>query len=289
EEFVTRTKKIGLTKKSLLSLIFSGALDSIPGNRKQKFESVEKILTYSERVSREDDIQQMNLFGEGKTVLNRFNLSNISEFDTNEILDFEKEFLGFYFSAHPLDKFKTLVNAFKFQSISEINEEKLMHVIKTYGIIRTIKKIVTKKESKIMATFTLEDYFGSIPVIVFPKDYDNFMDKIQIGAPVFIKGNLQTDYFKGEETKKIILKNIVLLDEIGSMPQNKCYLLLEEENKHKFNKLKEILNSHPGRTPLVFAIGVTKEIKISKYKIAISPLFLEQVSELIGLEKILIK
>ncbi|MGL5123832.1 MAG: DNA polymerase III subunit alpha [Fusobacteriaceae bacterium] len=289
EEFVTRTKKIGLTKKSLLSLIFSGALDSIPGNRKQKFESIEKILAHSERVSREDDIQQMNLFGEGKTVLNRFNFSNISEYDTNEILDFEKEFLGFYFSAHPLDKFKTLISAFKLKSISEINEEKLMHVIKTYGIIRTMKKIVTKKDSKIMVIFTLEDYFSSIQVTVFPRDYDKFMDKIQIGIPIFIKGNIHTDYFKGEESKKIILKNITFLDEIGEISQNKCYLLLEEENKHKFNKLREILISHPGRTTLIFAIGITKEIKISKYKIAISTLFLEQVSELIGLEKILIK
>lgn len=289
DEFVTRTKKIGLTKKSLLSLIFSGALDSIPGNRKQKFESLEKVLAYSERISREDDIQQMNLFGEGKTVLNRFNLSNIPEYDTNEILDFEKEFLGFYFSAHPLDKFKTLIHAFKLQNISEVNEEKLMHRVKTYGIIRAIKKIVTKKDSKIMAIFTLEDYFSSIQVTIFPRDYDIFMDRIQIGIPVFIEGYIQNDYFKGNETCKIILKNIMSLDEIGGMPRNKCYLLLEQENKHKFNKLKEILNSHPGRTPLIFAIGTTKETKMSKYKIAISPLFLEQVSELIGLEKILIK
>lgn len=61
EDFVVRTRKHGLNKKALESLILAGALDSLPGNRKQKFESVDKILDYATRKIKEDEIQQMNL------------------------------------------------------------------------------------------------------------------------------------------------------------------------------------------------------------------------------------
>ncbi|MGL4393419.1 MAG: DNA polymerase III subunit alpha, partial [Fusobacteriaceae bacterium] len=291
EEFVTRTKKIGLTKKILSSLIYSGALDSVEGNRKQKIEGMEKILIFADRAQREDDIQQMNLFGEGKNILNKFSFPNVSEYSMEEILDFEKEYLGFYLSAHPLDSYKNLIQVYSLQNISDLSDEKFSQHVKSYGIIRTLKKIVTKKESKIMVTFTLEDYISSIQVTVFPREYEKFMDKIQIGKIVMVEGNIQVDYFNGNETNKLLLKNISLLDELESDTKYKCYVLIQEDDKDKFNKLKEILEMHQGKTPLVFAInsGEEKEVRPSKYKVACSKLFISKVAELIGLEKIIIK
>ncbi len=291
ENFVSRTKKIGLTKKILTSLIYSGALDSLEGNRKQKAESQDKILTFADRNQREDEIQQMNLFGKERATLNRFSLPILSEYNLDEILFFEKEYLGFYLSAHPLDSYKNIIKVFDLKDIFELTDEKTVQPIQTYGIIRGLKKLVTKKDNKIMVTFELEDYLHTIPVTVFPREYEKFMDKIKLGNIVAIEGNMQVDYFNGNETNKLLLKNISLLDEVETLKKYKCYILVEEDDKDKLNKLKEIIENHLGTTPLIFAVHSNgeKELKPTKFKVACSKLFISEVVELLGLEKIIIK
>ncbi|MGL4534199.1 MAG: DNA polymerase III subunit alpha [Fusobacteriaceae bacterium] len=291
ENFVTRTKKIGLNKKMLQSLILSGALDNLSGNRKQKFHGIEKVLDFAERNNKEDDIQQMNLFGTGKPILNRFNFENLEEYNLTEILDFEKEFLGFYLSAHPLDEFKNFIKAYRLRDISELNVENIVHHVKTYGIIREIRKLVTKKEERIMALFNLEDYSDFISVTIFPNEFEKYLDIIQEGKAVYIEGLVQMDTFNGKENKKLILKSISPLDTINSKKNFKCYFLIEEEDKDKFNRLKQIIESHPGDIPVIFAVknGKEKEIKTSKFRVSPSKNFIEEVVQLLGIEKIAIQ
>ncbi|MGL4969928.1 MAG: OB-fold nucleic acid binding domain-containing protein, partial [Fusobacteriaceae bacterium] len=288
---VIRSKRFGLTKKILHSLIASGALDSLPGNRKQKMESLEKVLDYGERVNREDEIQQMNLFGEAKTVFQRFHLPEISEFSIDEMIGLEKENLGFYLSAHPLDRYRTLINLLKTPPISLLLNEKDVQGIKTCGIIKGIKKIVTRKEGKIMATFFLEDFSGKIPVTLFPKTYEESFHFLEEGASVFIEGNLQTDYFNNNETQKLLVRSITPLDSLDENPKLRCYILIREDDRDKFNRLKTVLQNHPGKNPVSFAIKKDgeKTVKNSKFQVSISPGFLEEIVELMGAEQIVIK
>lgn len=122
------------------SLILAGALDGLPGNRRQKFESVDKIIDYANRKIKEDDIQQMNLFGEAKSSLGVFTLPQVAEYSVEELLAKEKEYLGFYFSAHPLDSYRKLIKIFRLSSIGEVKEEKTTQTFKTCGILRDVKK-----------------------------------------------------------------------------------------------------------------------------------------------------
>ncbi|MGL4402766.1 MAG: DNA polymerase III subunit alpha [Fusobacteriaceae bacterium] len=291
EDFSIRGKRFGLSKKILHSLIASGALDSLPGNRKQKMESLEKVLDYGERVNREDEIQQMNLFGEAKTVFQRFHLPEISEFPIDEMIGLEKENLGFYLSAHPLDRYRTLINLLKTPPISLLLNEKDVQGIKTCGIIKGLKKIVTRKEGKIMATFFLEDFSGKIPVTLFPKTYEESFHFLEEGASVFIEGNLQTDYFNNNETQKLLVRSITPLDSLDENKELRCYILIREEDRDKFNRLKIVLQNHPGKNPVSFAIKKDgeKTVKNSKFQVSISPGFLEDIVELMGAEQIVIK
>ena len=140
EDFVVRTKKYGLNKKALESLILAGALDGLPGNRRQKFESVDKIIDYANRKLKEDDIQQMNLFGEAKSSLGVFTLPQVTEYSLDELLSKEKEYLGFYFSAHPLDSYRRLIKVFRLSPINEIKEEKTTQILKNLWNTKRCKK-----------------------------------------------------------------------------------------------------------------------------------------------------
>ncbi|MGL4980611.1 MAG: DNA polymerase III subunit alpha [Fusobacteriaceae bacterium] len=291
EDFVIRGKRFGLTKKILYSLIASGSLDSLSGNRKQKMESLEKVLDYGERVNREDEIQQMNLFGEAKTIFQRFHLPEISDFSIDETIGLEKENLGFYLSAHPLDNYRSLITILKTPSISLLLNEKDVHGVKTCGIIKGIKKIVTKKDGKIMATFFLEDFSGKISVTLFPRTYEECFHFLEEGASVFIEGSLQTDYFNNQETQKLLVKSITPLNFLDENPKLRCFILISEDDRDKFNKLKTILENHPGKNPVSFAIKKDgeKTVKNSKFNISISSKFIHDIVELMGIQQIVIK
>ncbi|WP_300340373.1 DNA polymerase III subunit alpha [Fusobacterium sp.] len=291
EDFVLRTKQYGLNKKALESLILAGALDSLPGNRKEKFESIDKIIEYSNRKLKEDDIQQMNLFGEAKSSLGAFNLPQLQEFSSEELLAKEKEYLGFYFSAHPLDNYRRLIKLFKLSSINEIKEEKNAPKIKCCGILREIKKIVTKNSGKIMGVFQLEDYYDRIDCVIFPNDYENSAHILLEGKAVYIEGSIQIDYFKGVENKKLIVRKLKFLEDIIREKNLKLYILMTEEDREKFSRLKDILKGSNGTTDVFFAIKnkEQKEVKKSKYSVVLDKSFLDEIASLMGEDKIVVK
>ena len=291
EDFVVRTRKHGLNKKALESLILAGALDVLPGNRKQKFESVDKILDYAARKLKEDDIQQMNLFGEAKSTLGVFTLPQTAEYSVEKLLSREKEYLGFYFSAHPLDNYRRVVQVYRLSKISELKEEKSVHNFRTCGILREIKKVVTKKSGQIMCLFELEDYYDKISGVAFPKDYAENAHIFLEGKNVYVEGSVQTDYFKGAETKKLIVRNIRFLDDISRDKKLTVYILMKEEDKEKFNRLKEIILSYPGENKLSFAIKTkeSREVRTTKYRVSPSRMFIDEIIDLLGVDKLTIK
>ncbi|SJZ48621.1 DNA polymerase-3 subunit alpha [Cetobacterium ceti] len=291
EDFVYRGKKFGLNKKSIEALIFSGALDELYGNRKQKYESLEKVIDYGNKRSKEDEIQQMNLFGEAKSEMIYFSLPAMGEYSLEEKLEKEKEFLGFYYSAHPLDKYKDLIKVYNLGNIGDIKDENGMQIIKTYGILRELKKVITKRSGEEMGLFYLEDFTSGINGIIFPREFKIYNHNFIEGKPVYVEGNIQSDYFNGVETKKIVIKHMEFLEGLEGNKRNKVYILLKEEEKHKFVKLKEILSNYPGNVPLYFALKTkdTKEVKQSQYRISVSRDFIEDVTSLLGKNSITVK
>lgn len=291
EDFIYRLRGQGLNKKNIEALVYSGALDSLPGNRKQKIESIEKVIDYANKKIKEDDIQQMNLFGGAKSEMVNFVLPDVTDFTPDEKLEKEKEFLGFYYSAHPLDKYDWLIKTYKMNKISEIKLENSLHIIKTYGILRDVKKILTKKTKEPMCTFVIEDYYDQISGIIFPREYKDYLNIELEGKAVVIDGSIQVDYFNGNENKKLVVKNMKALNSIEFNKKNRIYILINEKSKDKYNRLKEILLDSKGEVPLSFAIDINgnKEIKNSKLTIEITPRLIRKIEELLGEKSVVIR
>ena len=291
EDFIYRLRGQGLNKKNIEALVYSGALDSLPGNRKQKIESIEKVIDYANKKIKEDDIQQMNLFGGAKSEMVNFVLPDVTDFTPDEKLEKEKEFLGFYYSAHPLDKYDWLIKTYKMNKISEIKSENSLHIIKTYGILRDVKKILTKKTKEPMCTFIIEDYYDQISGIIFPREYKNYLNIELEGKAVVIDGSIQIDYFNGNENKKLVVKNMKALNSIEFNKKNRMYILINEKSKDKYNRLKEILLDSKGEVPLSFAIDINgnKEIKNSKLMIEITPRLIKKIEDLLGEKSVVIR
>lgn len=292
EDFVNRTKRVGMNKKALEALVLSGSLDTLPGNRREKYESIEKALNWATKLQKEDEIQQMNLFGQAKATIEQFRMEGKSEYKLENLLKGEKEFLGFYFSGHPLDKLKEYMAVHRMATTREIKSKGHGHM-ETYGIVRNLKKVVTKKTGQVMGIFELEDYYGRISVVAFPKEFERLGHYILEGEILYLEGNVQIDSFGGQEEKKLIVRTIKPIDEIGEMGIFKVYILVEEERKHLLGELKKIVVRHPGSQHVILALeedGNKKRVELGdRYNVSSSKLFVEEVVSLLGRDNIVIK
>ncbi|MBQ3437058.1 MAG: DNA polymerase III subunit alpha, partial [Fusobacterium sp.] len=286
ENFVFRNKKNNLNKRSLEALILSGALDELKGNRKEKLLSVNKVIEYSNNMTKLDEIQQMNLFGGAARVIDSFNMVISDDFAIDEKLEKEKEFLGFYLSSHPLDKYRDITDIYALKKLTEY-EKKENEKISTFGIVTNFKRIFTKKEEK-MAFFNLECYDNKIPCVAFPRIYEKYLREIMDKNFVYLSGKFQYDEFRGEKTGKIIVDDVILLEDLYRYPKGKLYILIEPEDSSKYSRLKELINLNKGSTKIIFAIRNKEEksLKDMKQGVKLSARFIEELVELMGIEKL---
>ena len=291
DDFIFRTKQFGMNKKAVEALVYSGALDSVPGNRKEKIDSIGKALEFAAKRLKEDEIQQMNLFGDAKSTVNGFSMAKSEDYSMEEKLEKEKEFLGFYFSAHPLDKYKGILQAYRSDKIQDIKDDGDDKPVKIFGILRDTKKIVTKKSGEIMAVFDLEDYYSRISGIIFPRDFSKNMGNFLEGKVVCITGFLQTDYFNGTESKKIVAREIIPLEILAYERGYTVYILVKDDDRGKVPRLKKILNSYRGETPVSLAVKTAEEKKVVRTKTYVSPTndFINEIINLMGEGSIVIK
>ena len=277
DDLITRTNKYGLNKKGIEALILSGALDCFNKPRSVLMDVYDKI---TERVSADKKAQsngQMSLFGSlipNSNFINKIEYPVKPEYADNIKLKLEKEIVGVYVSGHPLDKFIDKFKDYNFSSLqiksdeqdettedeqdstNEMSENDSGLVdgqqVIFGGMITNVKKIFTKKDQKEMAILTVEDLYGTIDIMIFPKMYTNLKPKLY-------EDNMGT--FSGKISIREGESPIVLLDKFEEWtaheelqvaelapvekPKN-LYLKFDTTNKELYNAIVDILDSHIG-------------------------------------------
>jgi len=168
EDFLVRIQSRDLNKKSLESLIKSGALDHIE-ERNQMLENIETLLDFARKKQKDKENGQTNLFaiipGDSKT--NSLTLRKSEPAKRQQKLIWERELLGLFISEHPLKEYEEILRKYA-KPISEVGSLRYQAQIKVVGIITKIKKILTSSK-EIMGFVKIEDPSGEIEIIVFPK------------------------------------------------------------------------------------------------------------------------
>ncbi len=156
-----------LNKKSLESLIKSGALDNF-GERGQLLANIERMLSFNKELAKNKDNKQASLFAASPAVnLSHISLNPAAPAEQNEKLIWEKELLGLYVSEHPFNAFRPyLVNYAT--PLAALSGHKGDDRVIVAGIISTIKKIITRKGES-MLFVKLEDATNSVELLIFPR------------------------------------------------------------------------------------------------------------------------
>jgi len=245
-EFCERVDLRKVNKRVIESLIKCGAFDSTGAHRSQMMASLEGALEYGQRIQKDKLDPQMGLFDVGPdqpVAINTPPMSEIDEWDKNQLLGLEKEALGFYITGHPLTGYEDLLEKFTNADTLSIKERADRETIRIGGIIRAIKTIKTKK-GDLMAFVTVEDLLGAVEVTVFPSTYTSVYSLLVDDSAILIQGQLQKD----ENAVKILADSIIAMDKAEENWTAVIHfnLNLERTERSTLEKLYDLLKRHPG-------------------------------------------
>lgn len=191
-DFLRRVDVSKVNKKTLESLIRTGAMDAF-GSRAAILSTLETKLAQVHKDRKAASLGQTGLFdvGDPKEAAHHDQLPNIPELTSQELLAFEKQLLGFYLTAHPLEKvMERLSNMDSVTPIAQVTEERVGDRVQTVGLVAQVKKIVTRNGGSEMAFIRLEDLSGNIEVVIFPKIYARTSQLWVRDAVVMIAGKV---------------------------------------------------------------------------------------------------
>ena len=266
-------------KKTLEGLIKAGAFSSIEKSRKQLMENIEYITSTAQKENKAKESGQGNLFdmlGDSSAIEDaKFQLAGSDEeYNARMIQNFEKEFLGFYITSHPLASIRDKLPFLMTHKITELENLPNDKLVTVCGLITATKQIPTKKDpSKFIRFVTIEDLSGKIDAIAFNQkiaDYGNFL---QTEQRVIISGKISKR--EGDEHPSLLIETVKTVDN-----SNIFTIKLNDDFKYEeLFLLKNILCEHSGSDPVTIKMkDYEDEIKI----LASSTLWVESSNELVN-------
>ena len=251
-------KQVG--KRVLEGLTLAGALDSLPGNRRQKFEVIEAAFQYGQRVQEEKNSPQVSLFGDvTKSLITEPSLPELPDYSDAEKLEMEKSNIGYYLSGHPLEPFREELELFCNDYL--LNEENKQNniPIRIGGIVKGKKTGIDSKKRN-YARFSLEGLENEVTVLVFGDIYDQYHQLIEDNAKLFVEGK-RSDRDDDRNESTLFANGILPLEEMREKMAKSVHLRLNKEQTGDafLNQLKQLMRKYPGEAKLYFHIATEND------------------------------
>lgn len=303
-DFAKRVNNSKFNRKAWESLIKAGGFDAF-GDRSDLLYNLEKIVSYASRVQKDAISNQADLFGsmDASVATPQITLeSSPSKHIERERLIWERELLGLYLSAHPLDHYEDYFDE-QTVPLGSLKPEHDKKAVIVGGVISTLRQIVTKSGSK-MAFVNLEDKNGEGEIIIFPNLYDEVGSQLAQDVVIKVSGKVSSTDRSGNSTGdvKIIADEITVVTQqeletytstgtkmkalkppksnkknesfVTSKKTNFIYTPLDDDPKTlyvhvkdphdqaRLLKMKQSFSQFPGMSEIVLVLGKEKESAI---------------------------
>ena len=271
DDFVMRCGGSIVNRRMLESMIKGGVFDGFGKTRACLMSVLEEVLDLANKENKRKLTGQFSMFDDlFKDAVSTVNYPKIKEYDDKVKYAFEKEMLGVYVTGHPLKEYEDVMKRFSVNTAlinasclsdeedgeqSDKNEEesgteeamfKDRQRVKMAGLISNVERKTTKSNN-VMGVATFEDLYGTIELVIFPKDFQNLKEKLINDSIVVITGDLQ---IRENEKPKISVNGIEPLavekpkEEIKEIGKEVVYVRLD--SRAETNALIEILERHKG-------------------------------------------
>lgn len=241
-------------KKTLEGLIKAGAFANIEKSRKQLMDNIEYITATASKEAKAKESGQASLFdllGDTAEIEDaKFQLAGSDEeYDARQLQIFEKEFLGFYVSSHPLSTIRDKLPFLMTHKITEIHEVENDKVVTICGLVTATKQIPTKKDpAKFIRFVTIEDLTGKIDVIAFNGKIAEYGEFLQNEQRVIISGKVSRR--SDDEPPVLLVETVKTVDNSNIF----TIKLLDDFKFEELVLLKNLLCEHSGSDPVTFRL-----------------------------------
>jgi len=293
-DFLDKSELVVCNKRVIESLIKSGAFDSFGHTRLSLMQIHEEAVDAVVGLKRHEAMGQFDLFGGddgGETDESTSPLAHLKitsdEWARKQLLSYEREMLGLYVSAHPLDGTERVLRKNAPRSIAEVKDSQQAEgEIVLAGMIASVERRVNKKGEP-WAIITLEDLDASIEVLAFPKSYSVFSQDLIEDSVILIKGRVNIR----EDKMGVFCSDVAPLDVSAVSDDSDEHLPLvlllnaERVTRETINDLKSALNGHKGETPVHVKVCMGRRqtlLSLKNHYITPSPSFFGEIKAMAG-------
>ncbi|MCO6400636.1 MAG: DNA polymerase III subunit alpha [Verrucomicrobia bacterium] len=255
-DFCSRIDGQQVNRKTIESLVRSGAFDFTGLHRSRLFEGVEKAMARAAADQRDRRSGQISLFAQLEPASGPSGgdeeLPMGAPWPESQNLAGEKELLGFYISGHPLAALRSEIKRYSLHTLTDLRDVPDKTMTRVAGLVTLNTKRFTKKDQRPMGVFRLETLEGSLETVVFPAPYEEYAVHLIDEAPVLVCGEVSRE---GDQVR-------LRANEIYPLPlahrsfAQKISLHIHESRAtaETLNAVRQILRSNPGEVPVVICL-----------------------------------
>ena len=288
-DFCSRIDSHNLNKGVIEALVGSGAMDSLPGMRWEKFLSVEDAVSHGQRVQTLKNTNQVDLFGDGgeSVMIRDPELSQAPTWNNMDMLNREREYIGFYLTGHPLHGYESEIQTFSTIELVDLTAVRDEQDVKLGGIVSALKIHYDKRNNQ-MAFFTLNGLDGSIEVLTFSDPYAKYKDYISNDSLIFLEGKVSK---RNEEDVKILVSRVIPLEEAQNEYAREVHVAFKPEElpANTLDELQGLARRYSGACSLVFHLreGDRERLMLSKnIRVSANRSFIRSLRETFGQDNV---
>ncbi len=265
-DFIQRVNLSAVNRKCVESLVLSGGFDGFGQLRREDFFAknnkgemfIDTFVRYGQTYQMEQNQMRNSLFGgENEVEIATPPIIKGETWSDIERLNRERELVGIYISAHPLDEYKIVLDNLcntNCAELSDISSLKDREDVIIGGIVTDIKSKFTKS-GKPCGFVTIEDFEGTGELALFGEDWGRWSGMFKEGCTIYITAKCQQRY-RDSQFFDLKVQNIEYLQTIKDKAVDRITisLLTDELNDQIVNELNEIIADSPGATKLFFQL-----------------------------------
>ena len=267
-DFAQRVNFASVNRKGFESLVLSGGFDSFGIRREDYFATnakgeqfLDTLLRYGQIYQQEKAQMQNSLFGafgDGIEIVRPAVPKSETRWSDIERLNKERELVGIYLSAHPLDEYKIILDNLCNAKCAELADRGIAlrdrEDVTLGGIVTSVQSRFGKS-NKPWGIVTLEDFDGPGDLVLFGDDWLNLNGKFIEGAAVYVIGKMQAR-FSNSDQKELKVTNVELLQSVKEKAVDRITISMITDmlDEQIVEDLSELINSHPGKTKLFFQL-----------------------------------
>lgn len=289
-DFIERVNYSLVNRKCLENIAYAGGYDSISGFSRCKFFGVdlrdnngvtyiEQLMRYGQRYQSEKNNAQQSLFrgDTGTTDITPPVIPACADWSQLEKLNKEREMIGLYLSAHPLDDYKVIISNMCKTQVGDLDhlDELRGKEIAVAGMVVSVQNLTTKT-GKPWGKFKLEDYNGTHEFALFGKDYENFRKYLFNDYFLFIRGRVQPRPYNDQELEFRITSMMQLSELQEAVKEVHVQLAVEEISHDLIARMSRSVKESKGNTLLRLNVydrqaQVSINLFSKSYKVGLTP------------------